>query len=78
LIPSPEIIDQLKEALSQLDQYPFYLNGRLVKASQYYHLEFDPPHILFNTNCPEVIQESVRGILRKFIPEYETGQFGQS
>ena len=61
MIPQTEIA-KLRMALSELDNTPFYLDGHQIKPSQCYHLELNPPHLLFNTNCPEVIKESVNSI----------------
>jgi hypothetical protein len=72
MLPQTEIA-KLKMALDELDNIPVYLDGHQLKPSQCYHLELNPPHVLFNTNCPENIRERVNRIFQQFIQQYETG-----
>ena len=59
-MPLPkQTIDQIK---SELDA----LNNSWQDADKCFHFETDPPHVLFNTNCPDALQTRVRSILAKY------------
>jgi hypothetical protein len=60
-----EIADKLREELEILEEEYVTLDGKLVKPSTCYRLETDPPHILYNTNCPENLKSKVEAILLK-------------
>ena len=56
---SARLLDQIKSELQALDrQWP--------DSGKCYHLETDPPHVLFNLNCPEELENRVRQILSKY------------
>jgi hypothetical protein len=57
---------QIKEALELLDIEPVEVDGKLLKASQCYHVDMEPPHVLFNTNCPDNLREKVNAILARY------------
>ena len=59
-------LPELKKDLELLDQVPIDVNGKKMKASQCYHLETDPAHLLFNTNCPQTLKSQIESILSKY------------
>jgi len=63
---STDILNQIRAELSKLEDDPINIDGVSLKPSQCYHLETDPAHVLFNTNCPESLKEKVMAILDKY------------
>jgi hypothetical protein len=66
-------IDQLREDLDILNREWMDIHGSKLSANQCYHLETNPPHFLFNLNCPEALQQKLNGILDKYFPKNENG-----
>jgi hypothetical protein len=48
------------------------VSGERLKPSQCYHFDNNPPHLLFNTNCPHSLKDKIKAIITKYIPSYET------
>ena len=65
--------DQLREDLDTLNREWKDLEGSKLSANQCYHLETDPPHFLFNLNCPQTLQQKLKDILHKYFPQNENG-----
>lgn len=63
---SPDILNLIKGELAKLEDEPIILDGISLKPSQCYHLETNPAHVLFNTNCPDSLKEKVQAILDKY------------
>jgi hypothetical protein len=61
-------IDQLREDLDDLNREWMTINGTDLSAVQCYHLETNPPHFLFNLNCPEGLRQKLRDLLEKHFP----------
>ena len=53
-------------ALDQIRHELDALNDKWSDAGKCYYFNTDPPHVLFNVNCPEELQERVRDILYKY------------
>ncbi len=69
------IINQIQKELDQLnEEWVDAEHGRL-KANSCYHFETDPPHILFNLNCPPDLQDRLKNILSKYTGDYESHSF---
>ena len=49
-------------ALDQIRHELDALNDKWSDAGKCYYFNTDPPHVLFNVNCPEELQERVRDI----------------
>ena len=62
----------LLAALVELDRELVEIDGISIKPSQCYHLAADPPHVLFNTNCPDSLKEKVQAILAQYTDGNET------
>lgn len=62
---------KLRAELDLLDEELLPVEGRMLKPSQCYYLETDPPHVLFNTNCPDALREKIETILLKYLPPDE-------
>lgn len=62
---------ELLEELMALDSQAVDLDGKSLKASQCYHWESDPAHLLFNTNCPSDLRKKVESIIAKYLPVNE-------
>lgn len=60
-----QIIDQIRTELEAV-------NGEWRDADKCYYFETDPPHVLFNTNCPDLLQSRIRSILSKYIEVNES------
>jgi hypothetical protein len=63
-------IDQLRDDLDELNREWMNIEGSNLSAVQCYHLETNPPHFLFNTNCPDTLRQKLEFILHKYFPEY--------
>lgn len=61
----------LQQELQQLDEELVLLNNQLVKPSTCYRFTGNPPHVLYNTNCPETLMEKIEGILTKYKATHE-------
>ena len=66
-IQGNDIASRIKEELKELEKTEVEANGVRMKASQCYHFETDPPHVLFNTNCPSSLKEQIQTILSRHI-----------
>lgn len=64
---SQAINDRVKAALEQLDLELVEIDGMKLKPSQCYHVETNPFHVLFNTNCPDRLKAQVEAILSKYM-----------
>ena len=56
----------LQEELQQLDEELVLMVDQLVKPSSCYRFSGNPPHVLYNTNCPEALMEKIESILSKY------------
>ena len=70
---SAEAAYHILSELSLMDDEDVVVDGKKMKASQCFRLELDPPHVLFNTNCPEDLKERVNALLSKYFPSNESG-----
>ena len=52
--------------LEALDKEMICVDGKYMSPGQCYHIATDPPHILFNTNCPQELKDRIRRILKKY------------
>jgi len=60
----------LQQELAQLDEEMVLLGGHWVRPSNCYRFSANPPHVLYNTNCPESLMEKIERILSKYtIPD---------
>ncbi len=59
-------------ALDQIQQELDALNDHWSDAGKCYYFQTDPPHVLFNENCPEELQDRVRDILFKYTGNRES------
>jgi len=60
--------NRLLEELKALDSQAIEIDGKTIKASQCYHWETDPAHLLYNTNCPPDLKKKLELIIAKYIP----------
>lgn len=65
-IPNQFPTREIRQALLALDADLVEVEGKRMKPSHCYHVELDPPHVLFNTNCPDELKEKVTQILSKY------------
>jgi hypothetical protein len=63
------IAARIKEELMILENESVEANGIFLKPSQCYHFETDPPHVLFNTNCPSSLKERIQSIISKYLDQ---------
>jgi hypothetical protein len=70
---SQDIVNRIERELMELDREMVDVGGVSLKPSQCYHVDTDPTHVLFNTNCPDDLKKKVNTILSKYIPGYESG-----
>jgi hypothetical protein len=66
-------IDGLRDDLDSLNRDWRDIEGSNLSANQCYHFETDPPHFLYNTNCPENLQKKLEVLLQKYFPSNERG-----
>jgi hypothetical protein len=64
-------IDSLREELDALNRDWRDLEGTELSASQCYHFETDPPHFLYNLNCPDGLRQKLEALLHKHFPANE-------
>jgi hypothetical protein len=64
---------EIQQELEELEKEKVTVAGKLVKPSQCYHLGIDPPHILFNTNCPDTLKERITSILSRYAEQESHG-----
>ena len=53
-------IDKLRDDLDTLNREWQDLDGTNLSASQCYHFETDPPHFLYNLNCPDNLKQKLK------------------
>jgi hypothetical protein len=63
-------IDKLRDDLDLLNKEWRDIQGSPLSANQCYHFETDPPHFLFNMNCPDNLRHELNDLLLKYFPEY--------
>jgi hypothetical protein len=56
----------LLHELEVIEEAVVVIDGVKLKPSQCFHIESDPPHVLFNENCPESLKERINEILRRY------------
>jgi hypothetical protein len=64
-------LDNLRDDLDRLNKEWRDLEGSPLSASQCYHFESDPPHFLFNLNCPDSLRQELHGLLLKHFPDHK-------
>lgn len=57
---------QLKKELETIEEAVVVVDGIELKPSQCFHIESDPPHVLFNENCPDSLKERINEVLRRY------------
>ena len=62
-------LDNLRDDLDLLNKEWRDIEGNPLSANQCYHFETDPPHFLFNMNCPDGLRQKLNGLLLKHFPE---------
>ena len=62
-------IDHLRDDLDLLNKEWRDIKGSPLSANQCYHFETDPPHFLFNMNCPDNLRQELNDLLLKYFPE---------
>ena len=67
------ISNELRNELIALDRETIEIDGVMLKPSQCYRFEMNPPHVLFNTNCPDGLKQKLQSILSKYSPNAEGG-----
>jgi hypothetical protein len=63
-------MDSLRDDLDILNKEWRNIEGTPLSASQCYHFETDPPHFLFNLNCPDNLRQELNDLLLKHFPEH--------
>ncbi len=56
----------LSKAFDQVRVELDALNVQWPDSEKCYHVELDPPHVLFNLNCPKELEKRVREILFRY------------
>lgn len=64
-------IDHLKNDLDALNREWKDIEGSNLSAKQCYHFETDPPHFLYNLNCPDSLRQKLKGLIDKYFPTDE-------
>lgn len=65
-IPESDI-PKLKAELDGLDLAYVEVEGKQVRPSSCYYVGETPAHILYNTNCPEMLRHTIEDILQKYV-----------
>lgn len=56
----------LQEELDIIEHAYVNVNGVDLRPSQCYFIQTDPPHILFNENCPASLKERIEELLKRY------------
>ncbi|MEO8173705.1 MAG: hypothetical protein ABI581_11500 [Sediminibacterium sp.] len=56
----------LQQELDIIEQAHVDVDGVELKPSQCYFIQTDPPHILFNENCPASLKEKIETLLKRY------------
>jgi hypothetical protein len=67
----PELEEKIKAELEQLNRSYVEVNGKPVNPGNCYYFDTNPPHVLYNTNCPDSLKERINQIISKYILEDE-------
>ena len=54
--------DAIKGAMEALGNNTITVDGVETQANRCYYFSLNPPHVLFNDNCPESLKESILSI----------------
>lgn len=54
--------DAIKGAMEALGNNTVVVDGVVTQACKCYYFSLNPPHVLFNDNCPETLKETIRSI----------------
>lgn len=71
-LPSHSVIAKVQAELELLDQELVEVDGGYLRPSQCYRYDISPPHLLFNTNCPESLKQKINDILAKYLDPDES------
>jgi hypothetical protein len=52
--------------LKTIEQAVVEMNGKQIKPSKCFHIQLDPPHVLFNENCPQSLREKIQDLLQRY------------
>ena len=63
-------IDHLRDDLDRLNKEWKDIKGSPLSANQCYYFETDPPHFLFNINCPDNLRQELNDLLLKYFPAH--------
>lgn len=69
---------QIKKDLEKLNETDMVIDGRKVKPCTCYYFDTDPLHVLYNTNCPEMLKNEIERIIKTHIPDAEDSTFKQA
>ena len=70
---TPDSLNKIEAELTELDRFIINIQGKKLRPSQCYRFIADPPHILFNTNCPSGLSLKIQAILEKYTVRDEPG-----
>jgi hypothetical protein len=59
-------LELFEEELAIIDQAVVEIDGKKLKPSKCFHIQLDPPHVLFNENCPETLQLKIEELLKRY------------
>jgi hypothetical protein len=67
------IEEKIKAELDELNKTYMEIDGRRINPAACYHFSIDPPHFLYDTDCPDILKEKIKAIISKYIIENERG-----
>ena len=70
---STNIEEKIKAELDQLNKSYLEIEGRILNPAACYYFSPHPPHVLYNTDCPDILKEKIKAIISKYIIENERG-----
>ena len=69
-LPIP--VEQLiKAELDELNKTYLKIDGGVLHPAACYYFNTNPPHILYNTNCPDILKEKIKAIVSKYRKDNE-------
>ena len=67
-------LNKIVDELNELDRFVINMHGKKLRPSQCYRFMPDPPHLLFNTNCPSSLSLKIQAIVEKYTAQDEPDQ----
>lgn len=72
------IAQLIQRDLEKLNASGIMVDGKPIDPGSCYYFGADPLHVLYNTNCPDMLKKEIEKIITTYIPDVENGTFKQA